>query len=116
MHCVTSLILTANLPHLIMLRVVEFASHSDMKNAIDKLDGTDLNGRKLKLSEDRKREYVDACFPNYIVLFNKGLHGVFWKVAITVHENCSVLVSATNSTIDFLTEGGPLNLMKLRTC
>ncbi|XP_048831054.1 serine and arginine rich splicing factor 5a isoform X1 [Brienomyrus brachyistius] len=35
--------------------VVEFASHSDMKNAIDKLDGTELNGRKLKLSEDRKR-------------------------------------------------------------
>ncbi|KAL0969429.1 hypothetical protein UPYG_G00227280 [Umbra pygmaea] len=34
--------------------VVEFASHSDMKNAIEKLDGTDLNGRKLKLSEDRK--------------------------------------------------------------
>ncbi|XP_023999619.1 serine/arginine-rich splicing factor 5 [Salvelinus sp. IW2-2015] len=34
--------------------VVEFASHSDMKNALDKLDGTDLNGRKLKLSEDRK--------------------------------------------------------------
>lgn len=33
---------------------VEFASHSDMKNALDKLDGTDLNGRKLKLSEDRK--------------------------------------------------------------
>ncbi|XP_052007015.1 serine/arginine-rich splicing factor 5-like [Xyrauchen texanus] len=35
--------------------VVEFASHSDMKNALDKLDGTDLNGRKLKLFEDRKR-------------------------------------------------------------
>ncbi|XP_030627668.1 serine and arginine rich splicing factor 5a [Chanos chanos] len=35
--------------------VVEFASHSDMKNAIDKLNGTDLNGRKLKLFEDRKR-------------------------------------------------------------
>lgn len=39
-------------------RVVEFASHSDMKNAIEKLDGTDLNGRKLKLYEDRKRKYV----------------------------------------------------------
>lgn len=38
--------------------MVEFASHSDMKNAIEKLDGTDLNGRKLKLYEDRKREYV----------------------------------------------------------
>ncbi|KPP67381.1 serine/arginine-rich splicing factor 5a-like [Scleropages formosus] len=35
--------------------VVEFASHSDMKNAIDKLNGTELNGRKLKLFEDRKR-------------------------------------------------------------
>ncbi|XP_028827357.1 serine and arginine rich splicing factor 5a isoform X4 [Denticeps clupeoides] len=35
--------------------VVEFASHSDMKNAIEKLDGTELNGRKLKLFEDRKR-------------------------------------------------------------
>ncbi|MGH0132308.1 UNVERIFIED_CONTAM: hypothetical protein FKN15_050517 [Acipenser sinensis] len=36
--------------------VVEFASHSDMKNAIDKLDGTELNGRKLKLTEERKRK------------------------------------------------------------
>ncbi|KAG7466155.1 hypothetical protein MATL_G00161770 [Megalops atlanticus] len=35
--------------------VVEFASHGDVKNAIDKLDGTELNGRKLKLYEDRKR-------------------------------------------------------------
>jgi hypothetical protein len=43
-------------------RVVEFASHSDMKNAIDKLDGTDLNGRKLKLSEDRKSRLVSP-FP-----------------------------------------------------
>ncbi|XP_064809220.1 serine/arginine-rich splicing factor 5-like isoform X2 [Oncorhynchus masou masou] len=37
--------------------VVEFASHSDMKNALDKLDGTDLNGRKLKLSEDRNSRH-----------------------------------------------------------
>ncbi|XP_046717974.1 serine and arginine rich splicing factor 5a isoform X1 [Silurus meridionalis] len=35
--------------------VVEFATHSDMKNAIEKLNGTELNGRKLKLFEDRKR-------------------------------------------------------------
>ncbi|KAG7251023.1 hypothetical protein CRUP_020033, partial [Coryphaenoides rupestris] len=35
--------------------VVEFASRSDMKNAINKLDGTDLNGRKLKIFEDRRR-------------------------------------------------------------
>lgn len=36
-------------------RVVEFASRSDMKNAISKLDGTELNGRKLKIFEDRRR-------------------------------------------------------------
>ncbi|KAK3573001.1 hypothetical protein QTP86_012040 [Hemibagrus guttatus] len=39
----------------VCVRVVEFATHSDMKNAIEKLNGTELNGRKLKLYEDRKR-------------------------------------------------------------
>ena len=50
-------ILKANskLTFILSFRVVEFASHSDMKNAISKLDGTDLNGRKLKLFEDRRR-------------------------------------------------------------
>lgn len=35
--------------------VVEFASRSDMKNAISKLDGTELNGRKLKIFEDSRK-------------------------------------------------------------
>lgn len=35
--------------------VVEFASYSDMKNAIEKLDGTDLNGRRIRLIEDKRR-------------------------------------------------------------
>ncbi|KYB29603.1 serine-arginine protein 55 isoform X2 [Tribolium castaneum] len=35
--------------------VVEFASYSDMKNAIDKLDDTELNGRRIRLVEDRRR-------------------------------------------------------------
>ena len=35
--------------------VVEFASYSDMKRAIEKLDGTEINGRKIKLTEDRSR-------------------------------------------------------------
>lgn len=34
-------------------RIVEFASYKDLKNVIDKLDGTELNGRKIKLVEDR---------------------------------------------------------------
>ncbi|XP_019880352.1 serine-arginine protein 55 [Aethina tumida] len=34
--------------------VVEFASYSDMKNAIEKLDDTDLNGRHIHLREDRR--------------------------------------------------------------
>lgn len=33
--------------------VVEFASHSEMKRAIDKLDNTELQGRKIRLSEDK---------------------------------------------------------------
>lgn len=37
-------------------RVVEFASGSDLKNAMDKLSGKEINGRKIKLIEaTRKR-------------------------------------------------------------
>ncbi|XP_013385993.1 serine/arginine-rich splicing factor 6 isoform X2 [Lingula anatina] len=35
--------------------VVEFATYSDLKNALDKLDDTDLNGRRIKLVEDKSR-------------------------------------------------------------
>lgn len=34
--------------------VVEFATLSDMKNALDKLDDTELNGRRVRLVEDRR--------------------------------------------------------------
>ena len=33
--------------------VVEFANREDMKAAIRKLDGTELNGRRLRLTEER---------------------------------------------------------------
>lgn len=35
--------------------VVEFASYSDMKNAIERLDDTELNGRRIHLVEDKHR-------------------------------------------------------------
>lgn len=35
--------------------VVEFASYSDLKNAIEKLDDTELNGRRIRLVEDKKK-------------------------------------------------------------
>ncbi|XP_015127397.1 serine-arginine protein 55 isoform X10 [Diachasma alloeum] len=35
--------------------VVEFATYSDLKNAIDKLDDTELNGRRIRLVEDKRR-------------------------------------------------------------
>lgn len=35
--------------------VVEFATYQDMRNAIDKLDDTDLNGRRIRLVEDTRR-------------------------------------------------------------
>ncbi|KAF5292631.1 hypothetical protein FQA39_LY13964 [Lamprigera yunnana] len=33
--------------------VVEFANYTDMKNAIEKLDDTDLNGRRIRITEDK---------------------------------------------------------------
>lgn len=33
--------------------IIEFASFSDMKNAIEKLDDTELNGRRIRLIEDK---------------------------------------------------------------
>lgn len=41
--------------HHLLFRVVEFASASDMKTAIEKLDDTELNGRRIRLVEDKRR-------------------------------------------------------------
>lgn len=35
--------------------VIEFRSRSDLKRALEKLDGTDINGRKIRLVEDKHR-------------------------------------------------------------
>ncbi|KAJ1123966.1 hypothetical protein NDU88_002433 [Pleurodeles waltl] len=35
--------------------VIEFRSHSDMKRALEKLDGTEINGRKIRLIENKPR-------------------------------------------------------------
>lgn len=34
--------------------VVEFATYSDMRNAIEKLDDTEINGRRIRLIEDKR--------------------------------------------------------------
>lgn len=39
-------------------RVVEFASYSDLKNALEKLSGKEMNGRKIKLTEAAKKRWV----------------------------------------------------------
>ena len=36
-------------------RVVEFATYSDMKNAIDKLDDTEIGGKRVRIEEDKPR-------------------------------------------------------------
>ena len=44
-----------------MFRIVEYASYEDMRCAMRKLDGTELNGRKLRLIEDyraRRKRFV----------------------------------------------------------
>ena len=37
----------------VFVSAVEYSTHEDMKNALRKLDGAELNGRKLRLTEDR---------------------------------------------------------------
>lgn len=44
-------------------RVVEFASYSDLKNAIEKLSGKEINGRKIKLIEGSKRHRYGFLLP-----------------------------------------------------
>lgn len=53
--------------------VVEFATYKDMRKAIDKLDGTDINGRKIKLVEDsrnRKNRWNILQINNFYKRFN----------------------------------------------
>lgn len=65
--CLLRLVLM-NVLFLLQYRVVEFASRSDMKNAISKLDGTELNGRKLKIFEDSRRWVVVKTVAVYMCL------------------------------------------------
>jgi len=48
-----------------VFRVVEFASYSEMRRAIDKLDNTELNGRRIRLVEDktskRRHRFTVTC-------------------------------------------------------
>ncbi len=41
--------------------VVEYASYDDMKCAMKKLNGAELNGRKLKLHEDYRGSRRKTC-------------------------------------------------------
>jgi len=37
------------------LSIVEFATYGDMKNAITKLDDTEINGRRIRIIEQKTR-------------------------------------------------------------
>ena len=44
-------------------RVVEFATYSEMRRAIDKLDNSELNGRRVRLIEDKSAsKRRNKCF------------------------------------------------------
>ena len=38
---------------MLFCRVVDFSTKAEMKRAIEKLDGTEINGRKIRMIEDR---------------------------------------------------------------
>ena len=47
--------------------MVEFATYNDMKNALEKLDDTEINGRRIRLYKDKardRRRLVNICKKN----------------------------------------------------
>lgn len=57
--------------------VVEFASLSDMKTAIEKLDDTELNGRRVRLVEDRRGGRSGTCyFHHSFYFFSLHFHAI----------------------------------------
>ena len=64
-------------------RVVEFASYSDMKNAIEKLDDTEINGRRIRLVEDKprshsKRRCLSLLSVIKIIQFISRVYAIHW--------------------------------------
>ena len=64
--------------------VVEYASYDDMKCAMRKLNGADLNGRKLKLHEDYRGSRRKTCVIYKVLVLNWYYEFlkrcVFWRV------------------------------------
>lgn len=38
-----------------IISIVDFATYADMKQALEKLDGAELHGRRIRLTEDKSR-------------------------------------------------------------
>ncbi len=56
--------------------VIEFRSSSDMRRALDKLDGKDINGRKIRLVADkprRRRSYSGSRSRSALGFFSLGV-------------------------------------------
>lgn len=59
--------------------VIEFRSYSDMKRALDKLDGTDINGRKIRLVEDKpkRRRSYSGSRSRWVQVAHAGYSGLW---------------------------------------
>lgn len=75
-------LLTYEFYFLSIFSVVEFASLSDMKTAIEKLDDTELNGRRVRLVEDRRggRSGGTFIFNSNINIMLKCFYNFFFLV------------------------------------
>ena len=63
-------------------RVVEFASYSDLKNALEKLSGKEINGRKIKLVEAAKKRFVSFfILSGPVCCWRSGYSPLYTRVA-----------------------------------
>jgi RNA recognition motif-containing protein len=57
---------------------VEFASYKDMKNAITKLDDTEINGRRIRIIEDKSRSRHRYCLISLVEFISSLLNAISW--------------------------------------
>jgi len=78
-------VLVSSLMSVSVFRVVEFASYSEMRRAIDKLDNTELNGRRIRLVEDktskRRHRFTVTCW-RYACFFLFLFSFVIYRLSI----------------------------------
>jgi len=65
--------------------IVEFATYGDMKNVITKLDDTEINGRRIRIVEQKPRGRRQQRYDVHVLGLYRSAQAK-WNVAVVVVE------------------------------